>query len=63
MKGFKTTIAAFVYLAILIGLIIVFVLDQITMDELKTLLAATTPVFVVIIGFLAKDANKSHTKI
>lgn len=62
MKGIKTTVTAFIYLALLIGLIIAFVLDYIEFEELKNILTVSTPVFILAIGWFAKDANKSHTQ-
>lgn len=61
-KGIKTTITAFIFLALLIGLIIAMILDEVTFDELKNVLTVSTPVFILLIGWFAKDANQSHTK-
>ena len=62
MKGIKTTITAFVFLALLIVLVIAMIMNKITIEELKTILTIATPVFVLIIGWFAKDSDQSHTK-
>lgn len=61
-KGLHTTIVAFVFLAVLIGMIISFISDKIDIEELKTILIIVTPVFTIIIGYLSKDQTGTHTQ-
>lgn len=63
MKGIKTTVTAFIFLFELLSLIVAMIMKVITFDELKNILAVSTPVFVLAIGWFSKDANKSHTKV
>ena len=60
-KGIKTTIVAFILLAISIALIAALVLDKITLTELTTIMSLLGVFGATIIGFLSKDQNKSHT--
>ena len=62
MKGIKTTIVASLFAIILFGLIIAFVMKKITMDEMKDIVAVTTPIAILVIGWFAKDANATHSK-
>ena len=60
--GIKTTVASAVFVLMVCGLLGAWVLGKVSIEELKTAMVFLTPFFVMIIGFLAKDQNKSHTK-
>lgn len=62
MKGIKTTITAFVFLAEILALAMALVLDKITIEELKTIVTVSTPIYVLLIGWFSKDSDKSHTQ-
>ena len=60
-KGPKTTAVAAILGIILITMIVLFVLDVITMEELKDTLSVTSPIAILVIGWFAKDKDKTHT--
>lgn len=61
MKGLKTTIVAFTGLAVLIGIVVFYLMGKITTEQLTVALASVGSALGVIIGFLSKDYNKSHS--
>jgi len=62
MKGLKTTIVSTIFALTIIGMILAMVLDLVTFDEFKETVTVLTPVAIIIIGWFAKDASKSHTQ-
>lgn len=62
MKGIKTTIAAFIGLLSGLGLIVALVFDAISITEFSTAIGALGAFIGIIIGFLAKDQNATHSK-
>ena len=62
MKGIRTTIAAFIGLVIVLGLVTAYVFGKIDVEGLTVSLGAVGTSISIIVGFLSKDANKSHTQ-
>lgn len=60
-KGKKTTIVAYIALAIILALVVALFLDKITADDLYKGLGAIGGAAAVFIGFLSKDQTASHT--
>ena len=61
MKGIKTTITATIFAVFFFVLVGMMALDVITFDEFKNTITLSTPVAVMIIGWLTKDYDKTHT--
>ena len=61
-KGKKTTIVAYIALALILSFFVALFMKLITMNELKDGIGAVTAAAVVIIGILSKDVNETHTK-
>jgi len=62
MKGIHTTIAAFIILVVGVGIIAAKVVDLIDGEDFGIMIASTLTLGTAVIGFLSKDANKSHSK-
>lgn len=60
-KGIKTTVASFVCLSVVVGLVVAYVFGKIDVQGLTVSLGALGTSFTIIIGFLAKDQDKTHT--
>ena len=60
-KGRKTTIVAFIILVAGIGLVVALVLEKLTATNFGIAMSSVTALGVTVIGFLSKDADKSHT--
>ena len=62
--GIKTTIAAFIILMIGLGLVaaLIFV-DTFTTQDFAISMNTLAAFGTTVIGFLAKDQNKSHTQL
>lgn len=61
-KGKKTTVVAYISLALIIALFVALFLSKITATELKDGITGIVASAVVVIGFLSKDYDQSHTK-
>ena len=62
MKGLQTTIAAFLLLMAGLSLVFALVMGFITISIFTAAMSSLAVFGGSIIGFLAKDANKSHTQ-
>ena len=60
-KGKKTTIVAYIALAIIIALVVALFLEKITANDLWNGISAVGAGAIVFIGILSKDATASHT--
>lgn len=60
-KGKNTTIAAFVGLLAILAVIGMFLSGKIDTQQLTVALAAVGAAISTVVGFLSKDANKSHS--
>ena len=64
MMGVRTTIAAFILLLIGIGLVLALIfIDTFGIQEFSVSMSTLAAFGATVIGFLAKDQNKSHTQI
>lgn len=61
MKGIRTTIVAFCGLFILLAVVGMYLFDKIDTEQLTVALASVGSILGVIVGFFAKDQNKSHS--
>lgn len=61
-KGVKTSIVAIAQGIIIFGCLGAMIMDKMEFDEVKNVIAVTTPVAVMMIGWFSKDSNQSHTK-
>jgi len=59
-KGIKTTVVAFVGLAILLAIVGMYLFGKIDTNQLTVALSSVGTILGVVIGFLAKDQDKSH---
>ncbi len=60
-KGKKTTAVAYAVLALIIALFVALFLDKITVAELKDGITGIVASAVVVVAFLAKDYDKTHS--
>lgn len=60
-KGIRTTIVAMVGLVVLLAVVGMFLFNRINTEQLTVALASVGSILGVIIGFFAKDQNKSHS--
>ena len=60
-KGIRTTITAFAGLLALLAIVAAYVLGKIETEQLTVALSAVGTSLAIVIGFFAKDQNKSHT--
>ena len=60
-KGIKTTITAFVGLLALMGIVVVYLMGEIDTEQLTVALSAVGASLGVIVGFLSKDQNQTHS--
>ena len=62
MKGLKTTIVGAVIGVLGIAILVLWMLGKLNDDQLTKGLTALGVFGSMVIGFLAKDSNESHTK-
>lgn len=60
-KGLKTTVIAYISLALIVALFVALFIEKINATELKDGITGIVAAAVVVIGFLSKDYDKSHT--
>lgn len=60
-KGTKTTTVAYISLALIVALFVALFMKIIDATELKDGITGIVAAAVVVIGFLSKDYDKSHT--
>ncbi len=60
-KGIRTTIVAMVGLVALIAIVGMFLFNKIDTQQLTVSLASVGSILGIIVGFFAKDQNKSHS--
>jgi len=60
-KGIKTSIVAFIILIAGLALTASLVFDKIDIKEFGVAMGTLSTLGVSVIGFLSKDADKSHT--
>ncbi len=60
-KGFKTTVTAFVGLAMLFAIVVAYLMGKITTEQLTVALSSVGAALGIVVGFLSKDQNASHS--
>ena len=60
-KGIKTTIVAVVVLLLGICSVVALILDKIDKDEFTVIMSSIGVLGMTVIGYLAKDQDKTHT--
>lgn len=60
-KGIRTTITAYAGLVAGLGVVGMYLLGKIETEQLTVSLATIGSFVGIIVGFFAKDANKSHS--
>lgn len=61
-KGFKSTLVAYISLFLIIACLIALFMKIITGSEFQEIITGVVAGAVVVLGFLTKDADKSHTE-
>lgn len=61
-KGIKTSIVAFVVLALGVATVAAFILDKIDSEKFSLIMGSLGVMGTFVIGYFAKDQTASHTK-